>query len=262
MNHKKSKKNLEYIQRLTLMDDVFMTKCFQDSPESIEFILRIILDKYDMKVIESNTQEFIENLPNRSVCFDVLAIDSENKMYDIEIQRNDNGANARRARLHSSLLDTKSLEKGKDYRDLKDNYVIFITENDVLGNGMPITQFDRHDNNTGKPFGDGSHIIYVNGAYQNSESPIGKLIHDFKCAEPDKMYYDELASRTRHFKEQEGGNTNMSSVVDEIKKDVATDIMTAIDMISSKKYSLSEVADETGVPLETVQKLEGKLNLK
>lgn len=54
----------------------------------------------------------------------------------------------------------------------------------------------------------------------------------------------------------------MTSVVDEIRKDYTEAIMRAIDMISSKQFSLAEVENETGVPLETVQKLEGKLNLK
>lgn len=34
---------------------------------------------------------------------------------------------------------------------------------------------------TNEEFGDGSHIIYVNGAYKNDEDPIGRLVHDFGC---------------------------------------------------------------------------------
>ena len=59
--------------------------------------------------------------------------------------------------------------------------------------------------NNGKKFGDGSHILYVNGAYQN-ETPIGKLMHDFSCTDASEMYYDVLAERVKFFKESKEGN--------------------------------------------------------
>ena len=34
---------------------------------------------------------------------------------------------------------------------------------------------------TGTYFGDGSHIIYVNGSYKDDSDPVGRLMHDFRC---------------------------------------------------------------------------------
>lgn len=39
-----------------------------------------------------------------------------------------------------------------------------------------------------QPFGDGAHILYVNGEYRD-DSAIGKLMHDFNCADADDMHY-------------------------------------------------------------------------
>ena len=39
--------------------------------------------------------------------------------------------------------------------------MIFITENDVLKSGLPIYHIDRIVQETGEPFGDEAHIIYV-----------------------------------------------------------------------------------------------------
>ena len=43
-------------------------------------------------------------------------------------------------------------------------------------------------------FGDGSHIIYVNGKYRGNDE-IGKLMHDFSCTNPDDMNYEALAKK-------------------------------------------------------------------
>ena len=48
------------------------------------------------------------------------------------------------------------------YDALTETYVIFITENDVLKSGLPIYHIDRIVQETGEPFGDEAHIIYVN----------------------------------------------------------------------------------------------------
>ena len=109
---------------------------------------------------------------------DIEATDSEQKRYDIEIQRLDSGAKPKRARYHSSLLDANVLLAGDDTEELPETYVIFITENDVMGRDKPIYHINRFVEETGEKFGDSSHILYVNGAYRD-ESPLGVLMKDF-----------------------------------------------------------------------------------
>lgn len=48
-------------------------------------------------------------------------------------------------------------------------------------------------------FGDDSHIIYVNNKIKDN-TPLGRLMHDFSCKEPDDMYYDVLTKRAAYFK--------------------------------------------------------------
>ena len=83
---------LAEIKRFRLMDDTFMSKCFENAPECIELILQIILGKKDLKVVKSQTEYPIKSLQGRGVRFDVFARDSEGREYDIEIQRADKGA--------------------------------------------------------------------------------------------------------------------------------------------------------------------------
>ena len=56
-----------------------------------------------------------------------------------------------------------------------------------------------------RPFDDGAHILYVNGA-KRDDTPLGRLMQDFFCENPRKMNYKELAQRADYFKaEAEGG---------------------------------------------------------
>ena len=68
---------------------------------------------------------------------------------------------------------------------------------------------------TGKPFGDGSHIIYVNALCKN-DTPLGKLMHDFSCTQADDMHYPVLAERVRYFKENVKGVTTMCREIEKL----------------------------------------------
>jgi len=72
---------------------------------------------------------------------DIHAIDANNKEYDVEIQRADSGAKPKRARYNSSLMDANALNKEEEYDKLKETYVIFITEKDVLKGNFPIYHY-------------------------------------------------------------------------------------------------------------------------
>ena len=200
------------------MDDDFLTKCFEDSPESVELVLRIVLEKPDLKVLEVHTQVFIENLLHRSVRFDVLATDNTGARINIEIQREDRGAGCRRARYNSSMMDVGLLQKGESFEDLPETWVVFITENDVMGKGRPLYRFERSDVETGEKLGDGSHILYVNGAYRG-DTPVGRLMHDFKCTDPSEMHYEILAERTRFFKESKEGVLTMCRSMEKMREE-------------------------------------------
>ena len=90
--------------------------------------------------------------------------------------------------------------------------MIFITENDVLKDGRPLYHIERTIDG-GKAFGDESHIIYVNGSYQDEASPVGRLMHDFSCRDANSIHSPVLRKRTKHFKEDAEGVTSMCKVL-------------------------------------------------
>lgn len=202
---------LETIREFTLLDDTFMTKVFEDDIERTQFILRILLNNDKIKVKKSSTQKRIKNLEGRDLQLDILAENSQGQKFNVEIQNESSGAAPQRARYHMSLLDSKSLPKSKDFKYMPENYVIFITKKDVLKGKLPIYHIHRTIDENGQSFADGSHIIYVNSKIQD-ETPLGRLMHDFSCKNPDDMHYKELADKARYFKEKQEGLEIMSDV--------------------------------------------------
>jgi hypothetical protein len=93
---------------------------------------------------------------------------------------------------------------------------------------------------TKESFGDGSHIIYVNGSYEGND-PVGRLIHDFKCKESKDMYYKEFSKGVRHFKETEGGRQVMCQAVEEYADQKAKEAAEAAEAAAEKKAEKKQV---------------------
>ena len=201
------------IMGFRLLDDEFMKAVFDGNREAASLVLRIILGKPSLVVETVKAQAAVTNFSGRSISVDILATENGN-VYNIEIQRADAGAVPRRARYHSSALDASMLEKGAHFNELPETFVIFITERDFFGRGLPAYHFDRFCTEIDMALGDGLHIIYVNGQYRGDDD-MGRLMHDFSCTCAADMTYNELAERVRYFKETEEGLESMSRTVEE-----------------------------------------------
>ena len=248
---------LAEFERFRLMDDDFMSKCLENAPECIELILQIILGKKDLKVVKAQTEYPIKSLQGRGVRFDVFARDSKGREYDIEIQRADKGAEPKRARYNSALMDANALKSGEDVCKLRDTYVIFITENDVMKRGQDLYVFDRVDKDDRLELGDGTHIIYVNGATR-STSDIGKLVHDFQCSDVTEMHFDVLKKQVNQFKNSEEGRRVMCKAVEGLveKGKRETMLKMAKRMLKDGILALKDVARYSGLSLAQVKKLQ------
>ena len=214
---KKHEEDLQRIRNFRLLDDDFMSKVFEDKI-CAEILLRIILQRKDLKVKYVHVQQEIKNLQGRSIRLDILAEDTSGKLYNVEVQRSDKGASRKRARHNSSLLDANITDAGEEYEKLNSTYVIFITENDILKSGLPIYHIDRTVKETGESFEDGAHIIYVNSQIKN-DTELGKLMHDFSCTNAEDMNYSVLADRVRYFKEDEKGVSTMCKAMEDMRNE-------------------------------------------
>ena len=147
--------DLQRLKGFRLLDDDFLTKCFEGDPKYIQLVLRIVLEMPDLVAVDVRTQVFVENLLNRSVRLDILATDSTVRKINVEIQRSDKGAGRKRARYNSSMMDANLLRKGEKFDELPETYVVFITEHDVIGKGRTLYHISRYIFDTNESFNDG-----------------------------------------------------------------------------------------------------------
>ena len=265
--------DLQKIKELRLMDDDFFSEALDGKTEAVEYILNTILERDDIKVKSTKAQVEYKSATKRSIKLDIQAEDVNGRLMDIEIQRSDRGSGVRRARFHSSMIDRSLLSKGDDFEDLVDTYVIFITEKDKFGMGIPLYHIERKISEMDNAlFGDGAHILYVNGEYRNLEHPVGSLMHDFNCKDAKDMVNPLLAEEVRYLKETEGGLSQMSRILEEMRNEAAEKakaegraegkaegnhekaVSTSLKMLA-KGYEAEEIAEITGLSLEEVRKL-------
>ncbi len=258
----KHQEDLQRLRGFRLLDDDFLTKCFEGDTASIELVLQIVLEKPDLKVLDVRTQVFVENLLNRSVRLDIVATDSTGAKLNVEVQRSDKGAGRKRARYNSSMMDANLLKKGEDFDKLPETWVIFITENDVMGKGLPLYPIERCFLGTGERFEDGSHILYVNGAYRG-DTPIGKLMHDFSCTDAADMYYGTLADRVRFFKESKEGIEIMCRAMEDMRNQTLKEgmINVAKKMLEDGTITLEKIAEFVGLSVDEVKKIKTDQNI-
>ena len=210
----------QVINDVTLMDNRFLNKALDGNIPATQRMLRIMLNNDKIKVRKVSVQQWLQNLYGHSAQLDILAEDENGTQFNVEIQRNDEGASAKRARFYCGALDMHFLDTGEKYEALPEAYVIFITENDVLKKGWPIYNVQRCITDNGEVFEDGSHVVYVNAACQD-DTPLGRLMQDLNCKDPAKMHYKELADRVNYFKISKEGEIYMTDIIEAYAKNYA-----------------------------------------
>lgn len=260
VNNPRYEQYKEKIKSFRLLDDDFMKVVFAHDKTPAQTTIRIIMGKPDLVVERFAVEDVKHNLRGHSVRLDVHAVDEQGKHYDIEIQRSDQGAGAKRARYNMSLLDASNLDCGVDYEHLPEAYVIFITENDVFNAGLPLYHIDRHIKELGKPFPDGGHIIYANSTYVGDDD-VGKLMHDFRTSDPHNMFFKELSVPATFYKENPKGVEHMSRVMETIAEEVAEKTMLASiqSLIKTLRLSPKQAMDALEVPEKDQAKYQAML---
>lgn len=254
----KHQEDLQRLRGLRPIDDDFMRCLFKDNIPLVEFVLRIITGKDDLVITDCQTQKDMKRLAGaRSICLDAYGTDSTGKKYDLEIQRQDKGADPHRARYHSSVMDVENLDAGQEFSELPETYTIFIIEKDFYGKGIPVYPIERINTATGEHFDDGEHILYVNGEYR-SDSDLGKLMHDFNCTNAADMNFKLIADRTRYLKENPKGVNEMCKIIEDMRNESLREV--AIRMLDAKKYELDEIATISGLSIDEVKKLQEEKN--
>ncbi len=155
----------EKFRKANLSDDVLFALAMQNT-EFCAAVLSIVMDKEIVGVEYVETQKSILNAAGfKSVRLDVYAVDKDGKIYSVEMQAVNNDSMPKRARFYQGMLDLSSLQSGRaaKYRDLAEQYVVFITEFDIFGEGLYKYTFrNRCEEAAGLLLGDATTKIFLN----------------------------------------------------------------------------------------------------
>ncbi len=145
---------------------------------------------------------------------------------------------------------------------------------------LPIYHISRIIEESGEKVQDGSHIIYVNGSYRNTEEEIGRLMHDFSCEAAEEMLNPMLADHVSYYKETKGGLKKMSKLVEDFAKEWGQEMAqemaegmaqkmaqettkkTVVRMLEDGKLSLEDIVRYSNLSMESVKELQNALITK
>ena len=198
---------LQGVEDLTLLDDTFMRIALNDI-EACQHVIRILMDDPSIEIVEVRSQYRISKLVSKDAVLDILAEDTQGRVYNLEIQRKTTLDHARRTRRYNAMVDAEYLEKGKEYNEMPEVYVIYISETDIWKTQMTESPVEKYLKGQMTEYDDGQHTIYINAAI-NDGSPKAALMQYFKTCDPDDMSQGALSRRVRYLKREKGGIEEM-----------------------------------------------------
>ena len=166
------------LQDLNLMDRFLFSELIE-SAEAYKIILEIILEKeinFKGEPIAENEKR--KELLGKIARLDVCAIGDDNRVYNAEVQKENENNMHKRMRYYGALMTSKLLPEGTiDYNRLSDLCMIVIAGFDMGGEGRyRYTVRRMYEGYPDKEVYDGEVIIYLNTKVKDLEGVSSELI--------------------------------------------------------------------------------------
>ena len=187
---------MKKLSELNLTND-FLFKEVMNDAEICKGVLECVLGREIGRVEVLETEKSLNPIYNRrGIRLDVYAKDSNNVMYNVEMQNINHHDIPKRMRYTQSQLDTALLEEGiANYNELNDSIIIFICDFDPFGKGKYVYNFvnmEKDDNTL--TLDDGTAKIFISTQGKNE---VRKDLKDFlsyiKCSTSEEA--EKSASR-------------------------------------------------------------------
>ena len=172
---------------LDITDDFIFSRVMRNKKlcrTLLEMILKVKIG--NIKFLTS--QHALQIEPNaKGIIMDVYLKD-EKRVINVEMQTTNKGNLPRRARYYQAAADIDTTPKGSEYKDLKQNYVIFICTFDPFHKGKPIYSFQNYciTYEVPIPLVDGTEKIFLN----TTATDLSNLDLELR------LFYDYIKERT------------------------------------------------------------------
>ncbi|MCM1307652.1 MAG: Rpn family recombination-promoting nuclease/putative transposase [Butyrivibrio sp.] len=269
-------------EELQIKDD-FMFGVVMRNPKLCKPFLERVLDIKILHIEYPRSQETIDiSADAKSVRLDVYVEDGKETVYNIEMQTSENKNLPKRTRYYQGMIDLNILEKGGDYKQLKQSFVIFVCTFDLFGEGRHIYTFEnRCIQNPSLCLGDGTTKIILNTkGTMNDVTPEMKRLLDFiDGKEPKDDFTKELDAAVRSVRRNEKWRLDYMTlqmkyqekyergIEQGIEQGIERGIeqgnrQSALRMLQNGKLSLEEIALYSGLTLEQVSELKREMQSK
>ena len=149
---------------LTFADDFLFCNIMRDETICkgvIKTLLGIEVEKIEYL---NKQQDFSPSLGAHGIRMDVY-VKGSGQVFDLEMQTSNFLELPKRARYYQGLLDIDTLEKSRDYKELKESFIVFICTKDPFGFGIPcytVKQVCKEEEKASEKINDRTHKIYYN----------------------------------------------------------------------------------------------------
>lgn len=132
------------LQKLNLMDD-FLFDAATGDLETCRIIIELSLGIRIRNIAWKEGQKVIRNLPgNRGIRMDFYVEDDRGRVFDVEMQKRNEGNIPKRTRFYQALVDAPMLKSGeRGFDSLKPAYIVVICGFDLYGYGLYRYTFDN-----------------------------------------------------------------------------------------------------------------------
>ena len=272
---------------LDITDDFIFSRVMRNKKlcrTLLEMILKVKIG--NIKFLTS--QHALQIEPNaKGIIMDVYLKD-EKRVINVEMQASNKGNLPRRARYYQAAADIDTTPKGSEYKDLKENVVIFICTFDPFHRGKAIYSFANYCISYDEPIPleDGTTKLFLNTATEQLRGLDQelRLFYDYVRGSPAQTDFTKELDATIFRMKQEKEERNMyltySSRMMEQRRDgyeeglftgreegisIGLERGAYENKLETAKNMLTEgltpqmVARCTGLPLETVMELKQKM---
>ena len=212
----------EWVQEFNLTSDLFAGKVFEDVEVSQE-LCSILMQKPGLRLKSVRTQYVIRNLQSHSVQLDFLAEEDIGNMINVELQMYSEDEPFRRTRYYTSCIDMSILEKGREYYDLPDVTVLYITKGDFIGQKRGAYWIHRKTGGTNQSIDvdNGVHERYFNLKYSTRDAKIDELLRYLQDSDPfyQTESFPRIVERVNFYKIQRKGVYMMCEIADRIRRE-------------------------------------------
>ena len=189
---------------LTIVDDFIFCTVMEDPKLCKELLTMLLKDKIG-KITKLFKQKPIETqIASKGVRLDIMIEDEQGKLYDVEMQTTDQKNLPERMRYYQCAIDNSAINKGGDYNDLPDTFIIFLCTFDYLQERLPVYTVTPSCRETGQVFNDGTTKIIVNStASEKAEKDLKAFLSYMNGNPPETAFTKQLEKQINKTKEDE-----------------------------------------------------------